>query len=328
MSSAMPPNVPPPTTNAPPSAEAKSFLVQKFAKIPLGTPPGSMHLIGYSVAGEETVVQVPELDVCFDIGRAPYFALTSNIICISHGHMDHLAGIAYYLSQRHFQGMQGGTVLLPAEIARFVDEMLRAWRNVERQRTPYTLVPMEGGGVHQVRRDFVIRALETHHGGPSLGYALVSVREKLKPEFHGKTSNELVALKKQGVEIQYRLEVPLVTYLGDTSVGPVFEHPDVVNAEVLLTECTFYENEHRQRAKAGRHLHVDQFAEILPTLKNKQVIVLHVSRRTGIRKAKSYLRRRVGDELMKNVQFLMDFEGSLDAGDIEDAGPPPSDTAE
>ena len=56
--------------------------------------------------------------------------------------------------------------------------------------------------------------------------------------------------------------------------------------------------------------------------------MLHVSRRTGIRKAKSYLRRRVGDELMKNVQFLMDFEGSLDAGDIEDAGPPPGDTAE
>ena len=58
----------------------KSFLVQKFAKLKLG----SLHLIGYSVAGEESVVQVPELDVCFDIGRSPYFALTSNTICITH----------------------------------------------------------------------------------------------------------------------------------------------------------------------------------------------------------------------------------------------------
>src|SRR5947209_15253425 len=185
----------------------KSFLVQKFAKIPLG----SVHLIGYSVAGEETVVQVPELNVCFDIGRAPYFALTSDILCISHGHMDHLAGIAYYLSQRYFQGMKGGTVLVPSEIARFVDEMLRAWRNIERQRTPYTIVPMDPGKTYEVRRDFVIRALETHHAGASLGYTLVSVREKLKPEYLGTPGPELVALKKKGIEIQYRLEVPLVT---------------------------------------------------------------------------------------------------------------------
>ena len=94
----------------PPQALAKSYLVQKFARL----AAGSIHVIGYSVAGEETVVQVPELDVCFDIGRAPFFALTSNIVCISHGHMDHVAGIAYYLSQRHFQGMKPGTVLVPA----------------------------------------------------------------------------------------------------------------------------------------------------------------------------------------------------------------------
>src|SRR5206468_4981221 len=106
---------------------AKSFLVQKFAKIPLE----AVHVLGYSLAGEETVVQIPELNVCFDIGRAPYFALTSDIVCLSHGHMDHMAGVAYYLSQRHFQGMKSGTVLVPAEIARFVDEMLRAWRNIE-----------------------------------------------------------------------------------------------------------------------------------------------------------------------------------------------------
>jgi ribonuclease Z len=286
-------------------------------------------VIGYSVAGEETVCQIPELDVCFDIGRAPYFALTSNIVCISHGHMDHLAGLAYYLSQRYFQGMKAGTVLLPRQLVDPVDQMLRCWRGIERQNTPYTLVPMMPGGVHEVRRDFVIRAFETHHGGTSLGYSLVSVREKLKQEYFGRPGPELAALRKSGVEIQYRLEVPLVAFLGDTAYGPVFDNPDVQNAEILLTECTFYERDHKARAKHGRHLHVDQFVEmVLPKLKNQHILITHVSRRTGIRKAKAILRKRVGEEQMKRIAFLMDLEGSTDAGEIEDMGPPPSDAAE
>jgi ribonuclease Z len=302
----------------------KSFLVQKFARLAFG----QYTVVGYSVAGEETVCQVPELNVCFDIGRCPHFALTSDIVCISHGHMDHLAGLPYYLSQRYFQGMKPGTILVPREMESAVDRMLRCWRDVEKQGTPYQLIPMSPGHMYEVRRDFGIRCFQTHHGGPSLGYALISVREKLKQEFMGRAGPELAALKKSGVEIQYRLEVPLVAYLGDTAIGPVFEQPDVVNAEILITECTFFDRDHKAKAKAGRHLHVDQFAQVLPNLKNKHIVVCHVTRRTGIRRAVRVLQKFVGEERMGNIHFLMDFEGARDAGEVEDQGPPPPDTPE
>jgi ribonuclease Z len=295
------------------SVVEKSFLVQRYAKLPLG----SIHLIGYSVAGEETLVQVPELNVCFDIGRSPYFALTSDIVCITHGHMDHIAGLPYYLSQRSFQGMKPGTVLLPRELERPVDAVLRCWRDVERQATPYQLIPMSPGQVYEVRRDFAIRCFATHHGGPSLGYSLISIREKLRQEYLGLSAPELVALKKRGVEIQYRVEVPLVAYLGDTTMGEVFEHPDVQSAEVLITECTFFDADHKHKAKAGRHLHLDHFLNVIANLKNRDIVLIHVSRRTGVRRARNLLRRRVGEERMKSIHFLMDFEGSSDAGDIE-----------
>ena len=304
--------------------QVRSYLVQRFAKIPLG----QFTVIGYSVAGEETVVQIPELNVCFDIGRSPYFALTSDYVCVTHAHMDHVAGLPYYLSQRNFQGMREGTVFLPADLAGAVDDLLQCWRAVERQGTPYRLIPMYAGELHEVRRDFGIRALATHHGGSSLGYSLISIREKLKPEFMGKSGNELAELRKQGVEIQYRLEVPLVTFLGDTAAGSVFDHPDVINAEILITELTFFEADHRQRAKVGKHLHIEDFVAIAPKLQNKWIVISHISRRTGARKAKRFLKRRLGEERMKNILLLMDFDEAREAGEVEDAGPPPADTAE
>ncbi len=295
-----------------PETPDRSLVTQKFAKLTFGP----FTVCGYSVAGEETVVQVPELNICFDIGRAPQFSLNSDILCISHGHMDHVAGLAYYISQRHFQGLKPPTILVPYEIADAVDDMLLSWRRIERQQTPYDLIEMRPGQMYRVRKDFGIRAVRTHHGGPSLGYAALQIRHKLKDEYRDLDGEAIRKLKEAGTEIQYVREVPVVTYLGDTGPGPVWKDPDVVESQILLTECTFYEDDHLRTAKAGRHLHAADFAGYLPRLNCEAIVVLHVSRRTGISRAKRLLSKYCGDDAgLQRVQFLLDHGQAPDSGE-------------
>src|SRR4030042_1045068 len=85
-----------------------------------------LEIIGYSVAAEETVVAMPQLDVCFDIGKAPNQVISINNILLTHGHMDHAAGIAYYLSHRNFCGQSPGTILAPVNLIEPIKEIIDA----------------------------------------------------------------------------------------------------------------------------------------------------------------------------------------------------------
>src|SRR5690606_27007981 len=118
------------------------------------------------------------------------------------------------------------------------------------------------------------------------------------------SGDELARMKKQGVQIQYTLEVPLVTYLGDTGPGPVFESPDVTEAQILITECTFFEPEHRPRSRDGRHLHASHLVEMLPTLHNDHIVLIHVSRRSGLPRSKRWLKKLLGGSIPGNIHFL------------------------
>ena len=293
----------------------KTYLVQKYARLRFGP----YTVMGYSVAGEETVIQVPELNVTFDAGRAPPFALTSDILCISHAHMDHLAGVAYYLSQRVFQGMKPATLLCHDDLLDPIDDLLGYWRRLERQETPYELVGLLPGDRHEVRRDFAVEAVRTHHGSSSLGFVLVEIRQKLREQYLELPGEKIAELRRAGADVHYTLEAPVVAFLGDTAAGPVFEHDLVRRARILLTECTFFGPEHRRKARAGKHLHAEQLAEYLPGLQNEAIVIGHVSRRTGVARAKRSLSKLVGEEAMRRVHFLMDFADSKQEGEAEDA---------
>ena len=265
-----------------------------------------LEILGYSVAGEETVIGIPQLDVCFDIGKAPDQLISISHVLLTHGHMDHAAGIAYYLSHRKFNGMSEGTVLTPTNTLTPIGEILDAWGRLDGNRIPVKLVGAEGGDEYRIKSNLLARVFPVKHSRGAVGYCLIETRKKLKPEYHGLTGRQIVELKKQGVEIENHIEIPLVSYLGDTQYVDYSQLEYVSKSKILIAECTFFEDEHTDRAYAGKHMHIDEFAPLLEKMENEHVIITHLTHRTSITEARKMLQQRLPEETFKKVKILMD----------------------
>ncbi|MBX3365044.1 MAG: hypothetical protein KF866_09790 [Phycisphaeraceae bacterium] len=265
---------------------------------------------GISVAGEVVCLHIPELDVCFDMGCCPRAALSARFAAISHGHMDHVGGLAYYCSQRKFQGMGVATIVCDKRIESDIRGMLSGFEALERQKTPYNLIALEPEQCIEVKNNIVLKGFLTEHTAPSMGYVLIERRSKLKEEFVGLPQEKLRELKDRGTEITRMLEIPLVAYLGDTSPGPVLLRDDVRKAQIILSECTFVEPEHKERAKIGMHMHLDDILEWVGVVECQAMVLHHISRRTNLQIARKIVQDRLGREQAERILFLMDHRGN------------------
>jgi ribonuclease Z len=250
-----------------------------------------LEIIGYSVAGEETVVAIPQLDVCFDIGKAPDQIISINHILLTHGHMDHAAGIAYYLSHRKFCGMPAGTILAPQNLLQPIRDIIKAWGWLDGNKIPVNLVGIKAGDEYQIKPNLFARVFPTKHSKGSVGFSVIEKRKKLKSEYSGLTGPQIVELKKQGIEIDYPLEIPIVSYIGDTQYVDFSQLKYIAESKILIAECTFYEDEHSGRAEAGKHMHIDEFTTLLKNLKNEHIVVTHTTLRTPMREIRKILRK-------------------------------------
>ncbi len=272
---------------------------------------GELEIIGYSVAGEETVIGMPQFDVCFDIGKSPDQLISINNVLLTHGHMDHSAGIAYYLSHRKFCGQRPGTVLLPENLILSLREIIDAWGRLDGNKIPARLIAMQAGDEFQIKPNLLVRAFATKHCKGSLGFTVIEKKKKLKEEYLGLSGGEIVALKKKDIAIDYPVEIPLVTYLGDTRYSNFAKLDYIAKSKILIAECTFVCDEHTDRALAGEHMHIDDLAKMLAELDNEYVILTHLSQRTHILDAKKILKERLSPAIYEKTVLLMDKKSRL-----------------
>jgi ribonuclease Z len=265
----------------------------------------NLEIIGYSVAGEETVVAMPQLDVCFDIGKAPDQIIPINHILLTHGHMDHAAGIAYYLSHRNFCGMSPGTILAPQNLLQPIKEIIDAWGRLDGNKVPANLVGVKAGDEHQIKPNLIARVFPTKHSQGSVGFSVIEKRKKLKPEYTDLTGPQIVELKKQGIEIDYPVEIPIVSYIGDTQYVDFSQLKYVAESKILIAECTFYEEGHSGRAEAGKHMHIEEFTTLLKDMQNEHIVITHATLRTPMHEIRKILKNALPKDKYDRITLLM-----------------------
>jgi len=270
---------------------------------------------GVSVAGEGTAVVVPEYNICFDIGVCHRPMLGAKYVAITHGHMDHVAGLPYYFSQRRFQGMGTGTCVCDKRIEPAVRDMMQGWINLEQQETAHEIIGLADDGEIEIKNNLFLRAFHVDHTVPAVGYSVIERRTKLKPELQNVPQSRLMELKSEGVEITRELRLPMVTYIGDALPGADFFRDEVLKARVLVTECTFFEEGHRERALVGKHVHLDHLAELFPKLECEALVLTHVTRRTTLRRAREEIARRFSEEDASRIFLLMDHRANRERYD-------------
>lgn len=218
---------------------------------------------GRSRSGHETYYRIRELGIALDIGRCPDLLVSAPQVFITHAHVDHCAGLAFYAAQRHLQRMPVGRVYVPAEAADGVRELLAVHERLADTRfDEVEVIGLAEGDAVRIAHGREVRVHRSTHRVPTNAY---EVREG---------------------------DASLLFYTGDTDRG-IFERCEAMfKSEVLIVECSFIEDGDQARALKYRHLHFDDIADFAERFENRMVVLSHFSRRYAHAEIRDEIRRR------------------------------------
>lgn len=264
-----------------------------------------MELIGFSIAGLETCIEVPALRLLLDLGRCSGSAVNQPIALLSHGHLDHMGAIAQHAARRSLLHLGESIYLVPSAVAPDVEALFNAAGKLDGKSIPRKIVPLAPGDEYPLSKTRVVRPFETFHRVPSQGYTVWERRHRLLPEFRALPGPEIGALRRRGVVIDQNFEVPLLSFTGDTRVEVLERHEQVRNSETLVIEASFLdERVSVSEARAMGHIHLDELVERADLLSNPSLVLTHFSARYGYDELRDVLMRNIPDTIAGRVQVL------------------------
>lgn len=243
-----------------------------------------MNVTGTSVSGIGTRLYVPEIDLTFDMGScSSQDAIgTSNNVCLTHGHMDHIGQAAYLRFTRELMGMEAPHFFLPEHLeGRFRTFMAAAAAMEENfdDSLTYNVTVVKPGQKCQVKPGLWIQPLASPHTIPMCSYVVWKDTKKLKEEFRSLPGQELGKLRKQGVQIEDVVTNPVFAYTGDTTAKAYEINPILFQVQTLAMEMTFFQDYKEENAAKLGHTHINDVIAIADRFENREIFLVHHSAR-------------------------------------------------
>ena len=239
-----------------------------------------LHVAGRSVGGLETCIDLPELKLCFDIGRCPPWAVARGRVLFTHPHMDHLGGVAYHAATRALTGQRPPTYVVPPEVEADLRRLLDTWRALDHSELPCEVVPLGVGEDLPLGPSWKVRPFRAVHRVACQGYSLWRRRTSLREEYRGLDQDRLRSLARAGHALSGERWTLELAFTGDTRIEVVEREEAVRTARVLVLECTFLDDRvDRARVHETGHTHLDEIVERAELFENERIVLTHFSAR-------------------------------------------------
>lgn len=262
-------------------------------------------VLGHSIGGLETCIDLPQFRAAFDVGRAPEHVIARPTVLFTHAHMDHMGGVAYHCATRALRKLAPPTYVVGPENAEAFRDLFAVWRRLDRSTLEHRLVVAGPGDEHALSPRHVARPFRAYHRAPCQGYAIWEKKTRLRSDLEPASVS---AARERGESVTESVETPLVAFCGDTLIDVVEREEVVRTARLLILEVTFLDDRVSvAECRDKGHVHLDEVCERADLFRNEALLFTHFSARYSHGEVRRILSARLPASLRgRVVPFLAD----------------------
>ncbi len=249
---------------------------------------------GISLSGIRTSITNQQLGLCFDVAQGYPFALNMKHFFITHGHLDHAAGIPYIISQKAINHQPAAHFYMPKSLVDPMKRIMNIWEEIEQHQYNYIFTGIDENSEIEINPQMYVRPFKTVHRVDSFGYSLIQKKKKILPQYKDLSQNEIVNLKKSGQTIQALQEDILFSFTGDTQIECLDCSPQIKKSQTLFFETTYLDDRKSiEHAKKWGHTHLDELIARLPEIESEKIVLIHISSRYSTNESLAILKKKI-----------------------------------